>query len=188
MKTTFFFLITMFFGVSVTSDAPNKKGTTLFAETQSPNQNITEPRIDFILGSWTGTGFITDANGLEQYVEIRENNSSSSNNEYQIAGVCKNPGSNFVYAYNKSIYFNKGLNSWYTKGTIDGNILPDSRTTLGEEYALAYTYSYYDTNSILVRHTTVRDSEDSFTETKEKMGKNGWDKTAWFRMTRIPNK
>jgi hypothetical protein len=188
MKTTIFLIITMFLGVSFISSAPNNKGTTIIAKIQNWIQNTPEPRIDFILGSWTGTGFITDANGLEQYIEIKENNSSTSNNEYQIAGVCKNPGSNFVYVYNKPIYFNKALNGWYTKGTIDGNILPDSRTTLGEEYALAYTYSYYDSSSILVRHTTVRDSEDSFTETKEKMGKNGWDKTAWFRMTRIPNK
>jgi hypothetical protein len=41
-------------------------------ETQNQVSLTNEPRIDFILGSWTGTGFITDANGLEQYVENRQ--------------------------------------------------------------------------------------------------------------------
>ena len=184
MKITIFFLVTMFFGMSVMGVAPNKKITNSIAETQNHVESTNEPRIDFILGSWTGTGFITDANGLQQYVEIQEKNAQVSNEQYQIVGTCKNPGNNFVYTYNKFLFFNKTLNGWYTKGSINNNILPDCRTTLGENNTLSYTYSYYDSNSVLVRYTTVRDREDSFTETQEKWGQNGWDKTAWFRMTR----
>lgn len=98
MKTAMFFLITLFFGVSVINNPPNKKSVTVNAETQKPP----EPRIDFILGSWPGTGFITDANGLEQYVEIKENNSSTSNIAYQIVGVCKNPKSVNHATYSQS--------------------------------------------------------------------------------------
>ncbi len=188
MKTTLFLLLSMFVSVYFITDTPHKKGAILMTENQKLIEKTTDPHIDFILGSWTGTGFITDAKGSEQYVEIKENNSSTSKNEYQIVGVGKNPASNFVYVYRKSIFFNKALNNWYIKGTINDYMLHDSRMTLGDNGALAYTYSYYDSNSVLVRHTTVRDTEDSFTETQEKMGKNGWDNTAWFRMTRMPNK
>jgi hypothetical protein len=85
MKTTIFFLVTMFFGISVF----NKKPTALVGGTQNQVENTNEPRIDFILGSWTGTGFITDANGLEQYVEIQENNSSVSNTQYRYSVFVK---------------------------------------------------------------------------------------------------
>jgi hypothetical protein len=187
MKTILFVLITMFFGMSVIRDAPNKKTTVLVTETQKLAKTNNEPRIDFILGSWTGTGFITDANGLEQYIEIEEHNSSLSNAQYRILGVCKNPGSNFVYSYDKSMIFNKTLNVWYTTGKINNSILQESPTTLSDNEPLSYTY-FYTVNAVLTRYTTTRDTDDSFTETQEKWGANGWDKTAWFRMTRVPNK
>jgi hypothetical protein len=77
------------------------------------------------------------------------------------------------------------MNAWFTKGTINGNLLPDSRTSIGDNNVLSY--SYYDINRVLVRQTTARETNDSFTETQEKWGQNGWDKTAWFRMTRNLN-
>ena len=187
MKTTIFLLVTMFLGVSVFNDAPNKKTTALVAESQNNAKSTNELRIDFILGSWTGTGFITDANGLEQYVEIQENNSSISDIQYRIIGTCKNPGSNFVYTYDKSLFFSSTSKAWYANGKINNNILPDSRTTLSENYPFSYTY-YYDVNNVRVRYTTTKDTDDSFTETQEKWGQNGWDKIAWFRMTRVANK
>jgi hypothetical protein len=65
-------------------------------------------------------------------------------------------------------------------------MLPDSRTTLSENYPFSYTY-YYDVNTVRVRYTTTKDTDDSFTEIQEKWGQNGWDKVAWFRMTRVRN-
>jgi hypothetical protein len=185
MKTAILFLISMFFSISTISDAPTTKVTTAIDESPPPRECTSDPRLDFILGSWTGTGFVTDANGLQQYVEIRENNSSVSNIEYRISGICKNPASNFTYGYDKTVFYNMALNAWYTKGTINNIILPDSRTILSENEILAYAYSYYTLNNILVRHITTRDTADSFTETQEEMGINGWDTTAWFRMTRV---
>jgi hypothetical protein len=186
MKTILFVLVTMFFGMSVFSDAPNKKTTAFVAGTKKSLKTSNEPRLDFILGSWTGTGFITDANGLEQYVEIQENNSSVSNTQYRILGVCKNPGSNFVHAYDKSLFFNPTSKVWYINGKVNNSMLPDSRTTLSENYPFSYTY-YYDVNTVRVRYTTTKDTDDSFTEMQEKWGQNGWDKVAWFRMTRVRN-
>jgi hypothetical protein len=187
MKTILFVLVTMFFGMSIFGDAPNKKTIALVTETQKSLETSSEPRLDFILGSWTGTGFVTDANGLEQYIEIEEHNSSVSNAHYQIVGVCKNPGSNFVYSYEKHLFFNTTMNAWFTNGKINKSTLPDSRTTVSENYPFSYTY-YYDVNDVRVRYTTTQDTDDSFTEMQEKWGQNGWDKIAWFRMTRIPNK
>ena len=188
MKIILFVLITMFLGMSVLNDAPNKKATTtLVAENQNTVKSTSEPKLDFILGSWTGTGFITDANGLEQYVEIEERNSSVSNVQYRIVGICKNPGSNFVHTYDKYLFFNPTQNVWYINGKVNNSILPESRTIVSENYPFSYTY-YYDVNTVRVRYTTTRDTDDSFTETQEKWGQNGWDKIAWFRMTRVPNK
>jgi hypothetical protein len=187
MKTTIFLLVTMFFGMSVFNDAPNKKTTALAEGSQNTSISTSEPRLDFILGSWTGTGFITDANGLEQYVEIQENNSSITNTQYRIVGICKNPGSNFVHTYDKALLFNSTSKIWYINGKVNNSILPDSRITLTENYPLSYTY-YYDVNSVRVRYTTTQDTDDSFTEIQEKWGQNGWDKTSWFRMTRVANK
>ncbi len=185
MKTAIFLLVSMFFGISTMSDAPNKITISSIDENPPPRECTSDPRLDFILGSWTGTGFVTDANGLQQYVEIKEDNTSVSNIQYSISGTCKNPGNNFSYTYDKSIFYNITLNAWYAKGIINNTILPDSRTILGENEALSYTYSYYDLNNVLVRYITTRDTVDSFTETQEKWGLNGWDTTAWFRMTRV---
>jgi hypothetical protein len=183
MKIAFFFLITMIFGASLAGDVSNKKSTTPIAKVQTTYKSKNDARIDFILGSWTGTGYVTDAKGLEQYLEIEETNSRLSNGQYKIVGVGKNPGNDFVYTYDKSLFFNGGLNNWYTKGNINNTILLESRTDLGENNT--FSYSYYDSNAVLVRHTTSRDSEDCFREIQEKWGQNGWEKTASFRIERL---
>lgn len=172
----------MIFGASLAGDVSNKKTATSVAKNQSTYKSINDARIDFILGIWTGTGYVTDANGLEQYLEIEETNSRLSNGQYTIVGVGKNPGNDFVYTYDKSLFFNDILNNWYTKGNINNTILPDSRTDFGEKNS--FSYSYYDANAVLVRHTTSRDSEDCFREIQEKWVQNGWEKTASFRMER----
>lgn len=175
----------MIFGASLAGDVSNKKPTTSIAKNKSTYKSNNDARIDFILGSWTGTGYVTDANGSEQYLEIEETNSRQSNGQYTIVGVGKNPGNDFVYIYDKSLFFNAPLNNWYTKGNINNTILPDSPTNLGENNT--FSYSYYDVNAVLVRHTTSRDSEDCFREIQEKWVQNGWEKTASFRMMRMPN-
>jgi hypothetical protein len=185
MKIAFFFAITMIFGASIAGGISNKKTTAPIAKNQTTYKSNNDARIDFILGSWTGTGYVTDANGLEQYIEIEETNSRLSNVQYQIVGVGKNPGNDFVYTYDKSLFFNDALNNWYTKGNINNTILPDALTSVGANNS--FSYSYYDTNGVLVRHTTTRDSEDCFREIQEKWVHNGWDKTASFRMTRMLN-
>jgi hypothetical protein len=187
MKTAIFLLATMFLGMSIFNNATIEKTTTSVAATKNHVHITSEPRIDFILGTWAGTGFVTDANGLEQYLEIEEHNSSVSNDRYHIVGVCKNPGNDYVYTYDKFLFFNPTLKEWYTNGTINNSILPKSGITLSEHYPLSHT-CYYDLNGDRVRYTTTRDTDDSFTETQEKWGQNGWGQTAWFRMTRIPNK
>ena len=185
MKIAFFFLLTMIFGASLAGDVFNKKTTALIAKNQSTYKSNNDARIDFILGNWKGTGYVTDANGLEQYIEIVETNSRLSDGQYKTVGIGKNPGNDFVYTYEKSLFFNNALNNWYTKGNIYNTILPDSRTDLGENNT--FSYAYYDSNAVLVRHTTSRDSEDCFREIQEKWGHNGWDRTASFRMTRMLN-
>jgi hypothetical protein len=185
MKITFFLLITMIFGASLAGDVSNKKTTAPIAKNQSTYKSDNDARIDFILGSWSGTGYVTDANGSEQYIEIEETNSRLSNGQYKMVGIGKNPGNDFVYAYDKSLFFNNDLNNWYTKGNINNTILPDSRTDLGENNI--FSYSYYNSNAVLVRHTTSRDSEDCFREIQEKWGQSGWNRTASFRMTRMSN-
>jgi hypothetical protein len=182
MKIALFLLVTMIFGVSLASDTSNKKNTASIAKSQTTYKSNNDSRIDFILGTWTGTGYVTDANGLEQYIDIEETNSRLSDAQYQIVGTGKNPGNDFVYSYNKVLFFNNLMNDWYTRGLVNDTFMPDSRTNLGENHT--FSYSYYDSKSVLVRHTTTRDSEDCFTETQEKWGKNGWYATAWFRMTR----
>jgi hypothetical protein len=185
MKIVTVFLVIAVFGIVLFSVTTSKKVSAANVANPMSDKIANEPRIDFILGSWIGTGFITDANGLQQYIEIQETNTKVSNNEYQIVGICKNPTNRFQYAYNKSLFFNTAMNVWFTKGTINGNLLPDSHTDLGNNNVLSY--SYYDVNRVLVRHTTARDTDGGFTETQEKWGQNGWDKTAWFRMTKNLN-
>jgi hypothetical protein len=104
MKTAISLLATMFLGMSIFNNAPNNKTNTSVAATKNYVHITSEPRIDFILGTWTGTGFVTDANGIEQYLEIEEHNSSVSNDRFHIVGVCKNPGSDYVYTYDKFLF------------------------------------------------------------------------------------
>jgi hypothetical protein len=182
MKITLFLLITMIFGASLAGDVSNRKAITPITKNQSTYKSNNDARIDFILGNWTGTGYVTDANDLEQYIDIEETNSRLSNGQYKTMGVGKNPGNDFVYSYDKSLFFNEILNNWYTKGSISNTILPESLTNLGENNT--FSYSYYNSNAVLVRHTTSRDSEDCFREIQEKWGKNGWEKTASLRMDR----
>ena len=94
MKIAFFLLITMIFGASLAGDVSNKK-TTPIAKNQSSYKSNNDARIDFILGDWKGTGYVTDANGLEQYIEIEETNSRLSDGQYKTVGVGKNPGNDF---------------------------------------------------------------------------------------------
>ena len=185
MKILIFLFTTLVFGISWTNDAVNKTITSVNVGNKHSVIQANNRTIDFILGNWVGTGFVTDANGLQQYIEIKETNTSLSNSQFQIIGTGKNPGNDFVYAYNKVLYFNTTMNQWFTKSTINGQILPDSHTILGENNI--FSYSYYDSNSVLVRHSTYRDTDDSFTEIQEKWGHTGWDRTASFRMTRMPN-
>lgn len=177
--------MTVVLGMTVAGDTKN--GAALIDIYNSQNTGVTrnDARIDFMLGNWVGTGFVTAENGMQQYVEIEENNLRISGTEYQMVCIGKNPANGFVNAYNKTLYYNSALNSWYTKGTINDKILHDSRTLLNDTNVI--TYSFYDINSVLTRYTIVRETDDSFTEMEEKWGTNGWDKTAWFRMKRNYN-
>lgn len=185
MKSILFIFMTVVLGMTVAGDTKN--GAALIDIYNSQNTGVTrnDARIDFMLGNWVGTGFVTAENGMQQYVEIEENNLRISGTEYQMVCIGKNPANGFVNAYNKTLYYNSALNSWYTKGTINDKILHDSRTLLNDTNVI--TYSFYDINSVLTRYTIVRETDDSFTEMEEKWGTNGWDKTAWFRMKRNYN-
>lgn len=182
MKILVFLLLTTVLGVALLSDSTRNKISASNTENKNAVISTNNSAIDFIIGKWNGTGFVTDANGLQQYIEIQEDNARLSEYEYQIVGVGKNPVNKFIFSYTKLIYFNKKMNAWFTKGTIQNNILQDSPTVFTENNV--FSYSYYDIYSTLVRHITVRETDDSFTETQEKWGQNGWDKTAWFRMER----
>ena len=181
MKSLMIFLVTIVLGISLTDKTQGEKPTT-YSTTNTKETNTNDSRIDFMLGNWIGTGFVTDANGLQQYIEIQEDNLRISNDEYQMVGIAKNPGNSFMHSFNKTLFFNNKMNAWYTKGTINDNTLHDSRTILSDNNVISY--SYYDLNSVLVRYTIARETDDSYTEIEEKWGANGWDKTAWFRMKR----
>jgi hypothetical protein len=185
MKIFIIFLVAVVLGASLLGDTSKKAVTASNVSHKSSDVTANNPSIDFMVGNWSGTGFVTDVNGLQQYVEIQENNQKISEDEYQIVGNGKNPANGYMYSYNKLIFYNAPMNAWYVKGKINENVLHDSRITIGENFV--FSYSYYDVNSVLVRHITIREGEDIFTETKEKWGQNGWDKTDWMRMTRIPN-
>jgi hypothetical protein len=182
MKILVFLLLTTIMGVALLSDNTKKKIFAANAENKNSVIGTKNASIDFIIGKWNGTGFVTDANGLQQYIEIQEDNVRLSEYQYQIVGIGKNPVNKFTYSYTKLIYFNKKMNAWFTNGRVQNNILQDSPTVFTENNV--FSYSYYDIYSTLIRHTTVRETDDSFTETQEKWGQNGWDKTAWFRMER----
>ncbi len=185
MKSILFIFMTVVLGMTVASEPKN--GTALIDIYNSPNKKVTrnDARIDFMLGNWLGTGFVTSENGMQQYVEIQENNIRISATEYQMVGIGKNPANGYPHKYNKTLHFNSAMSSWYTKGTINDKILHDSRTLLNDTNVI--TYSFYDINSVLTRYTIARETDDSFIEMEEKWGPNGWDKTAWFRMKRNYN-
>ena len=185
MKSILFIFMTVVLGMTVTGDTKN--GAVPIDIFNSENKEVTrnDARIDFMLGNWVGTGFVTSENGMQQYIEIQETNIRVSPTEYQMVGIGKNPASGYPHAYNKTLYFNSTMNSWYTKGTINDKILHDSKTLLNDTNVISY--SFYDINSVLTRYTIVRETDDSFTEMEEKWGANGWDKTAWFRMKRDYN-
>lgn len=185
MKSILFIFMTVVLGMTVTGDTKNGAAPIDIFNSENKEVNRNDARIDFMLGNWVGTGFVTTENGMQQYVEIQENNIRISSSEYQMTCVGKNPASGFVHAYNKTLYYNSTMNSWYTKGTINDKILHDSKTLLNDTNVISY--SFYDINSVLTRYTIVRETDDSFTEMEEKWGANGWDKTAWFRMKRDYN-
>lgn len=185
MKLFIIFLVTVVVGASLLGDTSKKKLIASNIAHNDLDKTANNPAIDFMVGNWSGTGFVTDANGMQQYIEMQENNVKLSEDEYQIVGIGKNPANGYIYSYNKLIFYNTKMNAWYAKGKINENILHDSRIVLGEN--IVFSYSYYDINSVLIRHITTREGDDIFTETKEKWGQNGWDKTAWVRMTRIPS-
>lgn len=178
MKTSLIFLATLVLGLLLISYSLNKNSSPYGVE----DVNMSEPRIDFILGSWTGTGFVTDIHGLQQYVEVQEDNIKLPAGGYQIVGVGKNPANRFTHTYTKSMSFSNKMNAWYIKGEVNRDILQDSKISFGQNNV--FLYSYYDSKSSLMRYITTRDTEDSFTETQEKWEPEGWCKIAWFRLIR----
>lgn len=185
MKSLNIFFAIAVLGVTLFAGTQNQEniasiGNTITTFNKKSPTNI--ENADFVLGNWKGTGFVTDESGNQQYVEIESNNLTVSNSEYQLVTVGKNPSNSFIYSSNKMLFFNSNLNKWFTKGKINEIVLHDSQTLLTDNSAI--TYSYYDFNSVLVRHTISRENDDSYTETEERWSANGWDKTAWFRMKR----
>ena len=181
MKLLMIFLVIAVLGITLFRDTSPKKINASNIVHKTSESSANEPKIDFIVGSWIGTGFVTDESGLQQYIEIQEDNTKLSSDEYQIVGVGRNPGNNYMITYRKTIYFNAKMNAWYTKGTINENVLHDSHTSLDDN---VLSYSFYNLNSKLVRHTIISENVNSFTETQERWEPDGWCKTAWFRMSR----
>ncbi len=179
MKSLLFIFMVVVLGMTVVGD--KKNGTALLDIYNNRKETVQEnTSFESILGNWVGTGFVTTENGIQQYIEIEESNLRTSSTEYQMVCVGKYPVNGFIHAYNKKLFYNSVMNSWYIKGTVNDQILHDSRTFLNDTTVLSYTF--YDINSVLTRYTIVRKTDDSFTEIEEKWGTNGWAKTAWFRM------
>ena len=84
------------------------------------DSNKSSVQLDYLVGDWKSIGFVTDAKGLQQYVEMNQRITSvdSKNKSYKFDGEGINPGNRFIYTAHKSIYYDSNTAAWRVKGIV----------------------------------------------------------------------
>ena len=140
-----------------------------------------DPRIEYLIGDWKSTGFVTDADGLNQYIEINQSITAKGNvMAFVEDGI--NPHNGYRYKTTKTIYFDNKTQTWRVKGTVKGKYSLNNKVYITDVNTV--TYTFFDESNNLLRYSILKENEDTFVEKEEKWTTNGWDKTAWFRMKR----
>ena len=143
-----------------------------------------DKRLEYLIGDWKSTGFVTDANGFNQYIEIHEKITAKGNEmTFTMDGI--NPQNGYRYNTTKSIFFDPQREAWHVKGQVKGKYSLDNKVYITDFNTV--TYTFYDNKNNLMRYTILKENDNSFVETEEKWTNNGWDKTAWLRMERVVN-
>ncbi len=172
MKNIIFLIIIFFISIS----------STQMRTSYNPlmGSNI-DKRLEYLIGDWKSTGFVTDADGLNQYIEIHEKITAKGNEmTFIVNGI--NPQNGYRYNTTKSIFFDPQRDAWHVKGQVKGRYSLDNKVYITDFYTV--TYTFYDNGNNLMRYTILKESDNSFVEMEEKWTDNGWDKTAWLRMER----
>ena len=170
-----FAIITVFFLGSTYFDKPHTINAATSADTP----------LEYLVGNWKSTGFVTDVRGKQQLIEMTQNitndNKAVAGVKFESAGF--NPSNKFKYTASKSMYYDNSTNSWHVKGTVGGKYTLDNKVYIALDNAI--TYTFYDDSKNLMRYTFEREDENTFTETEQIWTPEGWEKTAWFRSKRI---
>lgn len=141
----------------------------------------TDKRLEYLIGDWNSTGFVTDDDGFNQYIEINQHVESKGEGlQFTVDGI--NPHNSYRYKTTKTIYYDAKKKAWYVKGIVKNKFVLDCQVTLTDVNTV--TYTYYDEEKNVMRFSIIKENDNMFVETEEKWTTNGWDKTAWLRMQR----
>ncbi len=140
-----------------------------------------DKRLEYLMGDWQSTGFITDAEGFNQYIEINQHIAAKGNELlFTVDGI--NPNNGYRYKTTKTIYFNPQKQSWFVKGRVKDRYSLNNKVYITDVNTI--TYTFYDDDNNLMRYSIIKENDNMFVEKEEKWTSNGWDKTAWLRMQR----
>ncbi len=140
-----------------------------------------DKRLEYLLGDWQSTGFVTDAEGLNQYIEINQHIEVKGNDlQFTIDGI--NPYNGYRYKTTKTIFYDPQKQTWHVKGTVKDRYSLNNKVYITDVNTV--TYTFYDDENNLMRYSIIKENDNTFVETEEKWTTNGWDKTAWLRMQR----
>ncbi len=143
--------------------------------------NDIDKRLEYLIGDWQSTGFVTDAQGLNQYIEINQHIEAKGDDlQFTVDGI--NPYNGFRYNTSKTIYYDAQKRAWHVKGTVKGRYALDNKVDITDVHTVTYTFN--DDENNVMRYSIFKENDNTFVETEEKWTTNGWDKTAWWRMQR----
>lgn len=143
--------------------------------------NDIDKRLEYLIGDWQSTGFVTDAQGLNQYIEINQHIEAKLNDiQFIVDGI--NPYNGFRYKTTKTIFYDDQKQAWHVKGTVKDKYSLDNKVYITNVNTV--TYTFYDDDNNLMRYSIIKENDNTFVETEEMWTTNGWDKTAWLRMQR----
>ena len=147
--------------------------------------NKMNTHLEYLIGEWKSEGFVTDAQGKQQFIEIKQSitKGSEATNEIKFIAVGSNPLDGFQYNAIKSIFYDTSTQSWYVKGSVKDKYTLNNKVIMPDNQTISYTFN--DASKNLMRYTIAKENDYSFTETEEIWSVNGWDKTAWFRTTSL---
>lgn len=147
----------------------------------SATGNDIDKRLEYLIGDWQSTGFVTDAQGLNQYIEINQH-IEAKGDDLQFTTNGKNPYNGYQYNTTKTLYYDASQKAWHVKGTVKGRYALDNKVEITDVNTV--TYTFFDDEKNVMRYSIIKENDNTFVETEEKWTSNGWDKTAWWRMQR----